>query len=187
MTAATDIEKPRRRGTPRDELERDYPSLTVLTGNTNRAAKTAWVAVFDARPDAMHALLADFVKQVYAQPGRIGQRPMPREEQVDLEGLIYGEENELALPDALRKLVNVSERMFCSLSGISRSQYQRILAGSYDPTVHEIRMIAAAVRRPPTFFIEYRKAMVIAAFINLIEDRPGIATTLYKQYLEARF
>jgi hypothetical protein len=171
---------------PREELEREYPSLTILTGDASRAAKTAWCAVFDARPDAIHALLADFVKQVYAQPGRIGQRPMPREEQVDLQGLIYGEENELALPEVLKKIVTVSERMFCAQSGISRSQYQRILAGRYDPTVHEIRMIAKAVKKPPTFFIEYRKAMAIAAFINLIEDRPGIATSLYKQVLEVK-
>jgi transcriptional regulator with XRE-family HTH domain len=134
----------------------------------------------------MHALLADFVKQVYARPGRIGQRPMPREDQVDLEGLLYGEENDLPMPEVLAKLVNVSERMFCSLAGISRSQYQRILAGTYDPTVHEIRMIAEAVRRPPTFFIEYRKAMAIAAFINLLEERPGIAGSIYRNYLEVR-
>lgn len=187
MSAATDIEKPRRRGVPREELEREFPSLSVLASGTPRAAKTAWVAVFDARPDVMHSLLADFVKQVYAQPGRIGQRPMPREEQVDLDGLIYGEENDLPLPEALKKLVNVSERMFCQLSGISRSQYQRILAGRYDPTVHEIRLIAAAVKRPPTYFVEYRKAMAIAAFINLVEERPGIATRIYQQYLEVRF
>lgn len=174
------------RGISQDDLEREFPSLSVLTSGSPKAANQAWVAVFDARPDAMHALLADFVKQVYAQPGRIGQRPMPREEQVDLESLFYGEENEDPLPVVLKRLIKVSARMFSVQSGISRSQVQRILDGTYDPTVHEIRMIAKAVKRPPLYFVEYRKAMAIAAFINLIEERPGIAMSLYKNYLEVR-
>ena len=176
----------KRRGPSQEELEGMYPSLTHLTGPWSQARRRAWVAIFNVRPDAMHALLADYIKQVYAQPGKIGQRPMPREEEVDLNGLLYGEENELPLPEVLAKVVTVSERMFCQLSGISRSQYQRILAGQYEPTVHEMRMLAKAIKRPPTYFIEYRKAMAIAAFINLLNERPGVATTLYRNYLEVQ-
>lgn len=176
----------RKRGVPRDELEKLYPSLTILSGPTGKATSRAWVAVFNARPDAMHALLADYIKQVHAQPGRIGQRPMPREEQVDFEGLVYGETNDLPIGEILPKLVRVSERMFCSLINMSRTQYQRLIHGDYDPDVREIRLIATALKKPPTYFIEYRKAMAVAAFLNLIDERPGIATQLYKQYLEVR-
>ena len=180
-------QRKRNKGMAREELEQRYPSLSHLSGPPSRAAERAWVAVFNARPDAMHNLLADYIKQVYATPGRIGQRPMPKEEQVDFQGLVYGEENDLPLSEVLPKLVKVSERMFCSMvPGMSRTQYQRILAGQYDPNVHELRLIARAVKKPPTYFIEYRKAMAIAAFINLIEERPGIATSLYRQYLEVR-
>lgn len=183
-------EKPRRRrnkGVPREELEQQYPSLSYLTGPPNRASKKAWVAVFNARPDAMHSLLADFIKQVHAQPGRIGQRPMPREEAVDFQGLVYGEDNDLPIHEALPKLVQVSERMFCSRIHMSRTQYQRLLRGEYDPDVSELRAIAAALKKPPTYFMEYRKAMAVAAFLNLIDERPGIATKLYRQYLEVRY
>jgi hypothetical protein len=34
--------------------------------------------------------------------------------------------------------------------------------------------------------VEYRKAMVMAAVLNLLEERPGIATTLYRHYIEVR-
>lgn len=182
-------DQPRRRrnkGVPHEELEKRYPSLRHLAAPSGRATQRAWVAVFNGRPDAMHSLLADFIKQVHAQPGRIGQRPMPREEQVDFQGLLYGEENDLPLTEVLPRLVQDSERRFCAKIAMSRSQYQRMLKGEYAPDVQEMRLIAKALNKPPTFFVEYRKAMATAAFINLIDERPGIATSLYRKYLEVR-
>lgn len=178
--------KKRGRGVPEEELIERFPSLSHLAGPTSTATKRAWVAVFNARPDAMHSLLADFIKQVHAQPGRIGQRPMPREEVVDFHSLLYGEDNDQPLVDVLPKLIQVSERAFCDLIAMSRTQYRRMLRGEYDPDVGELRMIAAAVKKPPAYFVEYRKAMAMAAFLNLIDERPGIATMLYKQYIEVR-
>ena len=188
MTEVPETPARRRRGKgmPEDEVQARYPSLSALTQPSGKASRDAWVAVFNARPDAMTSLLADFIKQVHAQPGRIGQRPMPREEQVDFQGLIYGEDNEEPMPVVLPKLLTTGERAFAVKVHMSRTQVQRLLAGDYDPDVYQIRLIAAAVRKPPMFFIEYRKAMVVAAFINLLEVRPGIATTLYRRYLEIR-
>jgi hypothetical protein len=185
---AADAPQRRRRGKgmPVDELEARYPSLRALTQPSGRASKNAWLAVFKARPDAMHALLADFIKQVHAQPGRIGQRPMPKEQEVDFNSLVYGEENELPLVDVLPKIMRVSERTFAERVHMSRTQLQRLLAGEYDPDVNELRVIAAAVKKPPVFFVEYRTAMVVAAFLSLIEAHPGIATSLYRQYLEVQ-
>lgn len=176
----------KRGGIPKEDLEKQYPSLTQLAGPPGKASQKAWIAAFNARPDAMHNLLADYIKQVYATPGRIGQRPMPKEEQVDFKGLIYGEENNLPLHEVLPQLVKVSDRAFCLRINMSRRQYQRLLGGEYDPDVAEIRMIAEALKKPPTFFVEYRKAMAVAAFLNMIDDHPGIATSLYRTYLEVR-
>lgn len=181
-----EFRRKRAKGVPREELEKQYPSLTHLSGPPTKASKKAWVAVFNARPDAMHNLLADYIKQVYATPGRIGQRPMPKEEAVDFQGLMYGEANDLPMHEVLPKLMKSSERSFAQQVHMSRTQFQRLLAGKYEPDVNEIRAIAKAVGKPATYFIEYRKAMAISAFINLIEERPGIATTLYRQYLEVR-
>lgn len=179
----------RRRGnglTP-GELETRYPSLRSLAKPSGQGARDAWIAVFNARPDLMAALLGDFIKQVHAQPGRIGQRPMPREEQVDFDALVYGDHNDLPLTEVLPKLIQDSERAFVRRVGImSRTQAQRMLAGQYDPDVQELRAIAAAVGKPASFFLEYRKAMALAAFLNLIEERPGLATRLYRNYLETR-
>lgn len=181
--------KQRRRkggGMDPEEMVRKYPSLKFLAGPPGKATQRAWVAVFNARPDVMHNLLADFIKQAHAQPGRIGQRPMPKEEQVDFESLVYGEQNDLPMTEVLPKLMGMSERNFSIYAKMSKTQFQRLLKGEYHPTVHEIRMIAEAVHKPATFFVEYRKAMAVAAFLNLIEERPQIATSLYKTYLEVR-
>jgi len=180
----------RRRRAPalsEDDLHRRYPSLAHLASRPpEQSSQRAWVAVFNARPDAMHALLADWIKQVNARPGRIGQRPMPKESEVDLQGLIFGEENDLPLVDLLPKMLGVSERLFCKRISMSRTQFQRLLAGDYHPDVYELRRIAAELGKPPVFFVEYRKAMALAAVVNLFNERPGVATKLYRSYLTDR-
>lgn len=170
-----------------DELHRKFPSLIQLASRPpEQTLERAWVAAFTARPDAMHALLADFIKQVHARPGRIGQRPMPKEADVDLDGLIYGEDNDIPLVDLLPKMMHPSERAFCQRIAMSRAQFRRMLAGAYHPDVYELRRIAGALGKPPVFFIEYRKAMALAAVVNLFNERPGVATKLYRSYLEDR-
>jgi transcriptional regulator with XRE-family HTH domain len=186
MADAEQSGRRRAKGVPQEELEREYPSLSFLAGPTSRATRRAWVAVFNSRPDAMHSLLADYIKQVHARPGRIGQRPMPKEEQVDFQTLLYGEQNDLPLTEILPKVITKSERAMCAEIHMSRAQYQRMLKGEYDPDVNELRTLAAALGKPPTFFVEYRKAMVMAAMLNLLDERPGIATSLYRKYLEVR-
>lgn len=181
------VERPqKKKAIPRDELEQEYPTLKILAGPVTRANKRAWVAVFNVRPDAMHNLLGDYIKQVYAVPGRIGQRPMPAEAQVDFQGLLYGEQNDLPIGEALRKIVPDSERVFSARIHMSRRTYQRLLSGDYDPDVNEMRLIAKALKVAPTFFVEYRKSMVVAAVLNLLDERPGLASAIYRQYLEVR-
>lgn len=170
-----------------DELHRKYPSLAQLaTRPPEQNLERAWVAVFNARPDAMYALLADFIKQVHARPGRIGQRPMPKEAEVDLEALIYGEDNDLPLIELLPKMMRASERTFCQRVSMSRAQFRRMMAGDYHPDVYELRRIAAELRKPPVYLVEYRKAMALAAVVNLFNERPGVATRLYRSYLQDR-
>ena len=169
-----------------DEAHRLYPSLKTLAGPIGKATERAWVAAFTTRPDAMHNLLADFIKQAHATPGRIGQRPMPKEEQVDLTSLLYGEMTERPLTEVLSKLVTESERSMCLKVHMSKTQWRRVLSGEYEPTVRELRTIAAAVGKPATFFLEYRLAMATAAFVNMISQHPRMATALYRQHLEIR-
>ena len=191
----TPINQPRRRrikGMDKGELHEKYPSLKTLTSPSGRAAKGAWVAAFKARPDAMEALLGDYIKQVHAKPGRIGQRPMPKEADVDFDALVYGETTERPLTEVLPELVAAlpphlrSERNFAAAINMSRTQYHRLRNGEYSPDVKELQMIAKVVGKPVVYFAEYRKSMVVAAMLNLMDERPGIATMLYRQYIEVQ-
>lgn len=180
------VKRRRSKGLPPDELKRQYPSLKSLGDPPTKAGEKSWVAVFNLRPDAMHMMIADLIKQVHATPGRIGQRPMPKEAEVDFQALMYGEDNDLPLTEVLPKLVKISERAFAQRIHMSKTQYQRLLRGEYHPDANELRTIAAAVKKPAAFFVEYRKIMALSAFVNLIETRPGIATLLYRDYLQIR-
>jgi len=174
----------------REEMLATYPSLKSLSAPPGRAVEGAWVATFSARPDAMQALLADYIKQVHTKPGRIGQRPMPKESDVDFQTLLYGEVSDEPMLAILPGLVKAlpphlrSERTFSEAIHMSKTQYRRMMQGDYQPTVNEIRDIAKILGKPPVYFSEYRKAIVMAALLNLMEERPGIATKLYQQYIE---
>lgn len=176
----------KRQAMPEAEVQDRWPSLRTLAGPTQQASEAAWMAVFSERPEVMHRVLRELIKQVYAKPGRTGQRPMPREEEVDFWGLLHGEQTDLSLREVLPKVTRLSERQITTRILMSRSQYQRMMKGEYEPTAFEIREIARLVGKPPTFFVEYRKMMAISAFINLLNDRPGIAGTLYRDYLSVR-
>lgn len=173
-----------------EELKVRYPSLAWLaTDHPAKSAKhlsSSWEVTFNQRPDAMHALLADFIKQVHAQPGRVGQRPMPDVEQVDFSSLMYGEENVEPIPVVLPKIMKMSERSLASRLNMSRTQVQRMIRGEYIPDVNELRSLAVVVKRTPVFFVEYRQAMALAACVELIVENPGIATKLYREYLTVK-
>jgi hypothetical protein len=73
------------------ELQQQYPSLKTLAAPPSKACERAWVAAFTEKPEALEDLISDLIKQAYATPGRIGQRPMPKEENVNLDALLRGE------------------------------------------------------------------------------------------------
>lgn len=171
-----------------EELAGEYPSLRTLAAPTSKACERAWIAAFDDKPEMLESLLSDLIKQAYAKPGRIGQRPMPREEEVDLQALLYGDYAEEPLEIALPKLIKTSERAFCMKIQMSRRTYQRMFlpegnGQKFHPDIEVLRRIAKAVGKPSSYFVEYRQMAAQAAFVRLINDRPAIATRLYKDYL----
>lgn len=172
-----------------EELQEQYPSLKYLAAPAPKAIQRAWVAAFTHRPEALEGILSDLIKQAYAKPGRIGQRPMPKEEEVNLDALLQGEYTEETIDVALPKLVKVSQVAFTNKVRISRRMYQRMLLpdtdpDKYHPDMEIIQRIASAVGKPPSYFLEYRLIAAQAAFLQLIQDRPVVATRIYREYLE---
>lgn len=172
-----------------ENLRETYPSLKKLASPLGVGQSKAWVAAFTHKPEALESMLSDLIKHAYAKPGRIGQRPMPREEEVNLDALLNGDYTEDPITIALPKLLKISDRAFCAKLHISRRMYQRMFLpeghpDKYYPDAELLQRIANAVRKPPSFFLEYRLIAAQAAFIKLINDRPAIATKLYRDYIE---
>lgn len=170
----------KRRGMPEDELYRKYPAMEKLVGPQ---AGEGWRAAFDSRPDIMHSILGDIIKYSYARPGRVGQRPMPREEDVDVSWLLDREPNQKPITEVLPGLMKVSAREFARRIHMSKTQFQRVMSGEIVPDLSQLVRIAEEVDRPAVFFVEYRNQMLVRAFVHLIESKPDIAVSLYGKYV----
>jgi len=171
-----------------EDLQQQYPSLKTLAAPPSKACERAWVAAFTEKPEALEALISDLIKQAYATPGRIGQRPMPKEEDVNLDALLRGEFSDDPIHVVLPPLIKVSERAFVMKIHMNRRTYQRMLLLPEDPLKYHPDMeilvrIADAVKKPPSFFLEYRLLAAQAAFVRLITERPGVATKLYRDWI----
>lgn len=145
------------------------------------------MAAFTEEPQSMYSILSDIIKLAHAKPGRVGQRPMPREEEVDLDALIHGQVSNEPLVDVLPKAMgDMSERALARAVHMSKTQVQRMMSGEYEPDASQIRRIASAVNVPPTYFLEYRVMMVVSALHNIMNENPNVATALYRKYLTVR-
>lgn len=175
-----------RRRLDKDLVDEEYPRLSDLVGGPEKGRSNAWIAAFSESPDAMYSLLSDIIKIAHAKPGGVGQRPMPYEEEVDLEALLHGEVSNEPMVKILPRMITDSETVFAEKVKMSRSMVNRILNGKYEPDVGQIRRIASALNVPPAYFLEYRQMMVIAAMYNYMNEHPNVATLLYKKHLTVK-
>ena len=172
----------RSRKVDQDELAK-HPATVALSGERGTRPE-AWLAVFTAKPEVVEDLLADLIKQAHAKPGRIGQRPMPREADVNFAALTRGELNERPIHEVLPGLMGgSSETIVAERAFMSRSAFRRILKGEREPSLVELRDIAAAIGKSPAYFPEYRKAIVMEALSGFFDERPAAAVRLFRSYV----
>ena len=166
------------------QLAEEIPTVQALAASDADHA-VSWAATFRARPEVMHAILADYVKHKYAVPGTVGQRPMPREADVDVEDLLRGPEvNMRPLAEVLPGLMPVSKTRFAKDTYMPVTRLNAILDGR-PVTLQEVRLIAAAVHRNPAYFVEYRQLLVMEALDQLFTRQPNMATHLYRKFVAA--
>lgn len=170
-------------GMTQEEFYERYPQLRGLLGPISHET---WAAQFSISPDAMHRIFADIIKQEYAPKGRVGQRPMPMEEDVNFAQFLREDFTDLPLHQALPKLMRVSQRAFAARCGMSKTQFRRVLSGELTPDPSQIRRIAQAARVSPLYFIEYRRMMLMVAVADLVEENTDILNTLVLRYVSTR-
>lgn len=161
--------------------------MRTIIGPEKLPEGRGWDALFDANPDMVQAIFADIIKQTYATPGKVGQRPMPNEADIidDLDWIFESEPNREPMSRCLPRMMKMSERRFCEKINMSRRSFQRLMSNEYTPDVNEIRMIAQAVDKPPAFFIEYRRRMLFSALGHMLMTQPQFVDTLYSGFIHA--
>jgi hypothetical protein len=168
-----------------EQLAGEFASVEHLAASDADHAK-AWAAVFRAKPEVMHAILADYVKHRYAVPGVVGQRPMPREADVDVEDLLRGPgTNMRPLVEVLPGLLPTGKTKFARKVYMTPAKFNEVLDGRYQPSLSELRTIATAIGINPAYFVEYRQLLVIDALDHLFTTNPNLATSLWRKFIHA--
>ena len=161
-----------------------FPSLRPLIGPTQSRAE--WDALFSLEPDGMLRIFSDIIKSEYAIKGRVGQRPMPRETDVNVQQFLSNDYTDLPIDQALPRLMKVSRRAFAAEVGMSWTQFRRVLKGEFVPDPSQIRRIAKAANCSPLYFVEYRRMMLVTAMVNLFEVNPELMNSLVSRYVRTR-
>lgn len=78
-------------------------------------------------------------------------------------------------------MVGRSIRQTATLMDVSHTQVRRLLAGAIAPSVAEIEGAAAAFRKPPEYFREYRTAIICALTERLLETDPERSAALMRR------
>lgn len=75
--------------------------------------------------------------------------------------------------------------MVARKTNISRSRVHRLLQGAEQPTVEDMRMIAAGYGRKPSYFLEFRSEYIMAALMSRLSAEPELVTTIYAKLMRA--
>lgn len=152
------------------------------------AAEEDWTAAL-ADYDLMGRLIRD-VLRVGHTPKQRGSRPeLERDEALSRLNQLRGDDyTMLPFPEAFRalarwdpdtptrSLTNIARRV-----DIPRSRTHRLLTGESKPSHADLEQIAAAFGRRPTYFAEYRIALVVAAIEAHLEAAPEATVGIVRQ------
>jgi transcriptional regulator with XRE-family HTH domain len=79
-----------------------------------------------------------------------------------------------------------SVRAIARKTFISKSRVDRLLAGTERPSVDDLRSIARAYGKDPSYFHEFRAEYIVAALADRLDDDPEQTIVLYRQLMKAR-
>ncbi len=120
---------------------------------------------------------------------RRGSRP-PLDYRVAMEELrkLRGEDfTTLPFHESFRVLAGTrSMRHLAEKVGMSRMQCYRLYTGAIVPTGHEMEQVAVAFRKNPSFFREYRTAVVCSLTARLLDDNPERSAVIIQKLTALR-
>lgn len=148
-----------------------YPELRTLN----------WSKLIGYDSEVMTDMLGD-VLRVDGKTSRPGKRPsLSREEAEEQFSKISAEDySDQPFKWAFVGLTHGrSVRNVAHKCDISVTQAQRLKSGNMHPSLELMEKIAAGFKKDPTFFLEYRVALVLAAFNRFLTESPETATNWF--------
>lgn len=159
---------------------RRFPSTATLN----------WQRAFANDPDLLGRLLRDILKLDRVVPGRHGPRPGPDPLRdgptLDrIRGLDPGRHpySLHPFPVAFAHLVagRSVRAVAAKVRDMSPTRVYRLLRGEVNPTAADMEAVAAAFKRHPSYFVEYRVRSIHAALLEQLERDPQGSIRVFEQ------
>jgi hypothetical protein len=164
-------------------MPRDWDKvLSELHERIPALEKANWSALARHDPKILGAIVGDVIKVSVSPRGRAGKRSIATAREANanyarLRHLDYAEE---PFTEVMKAFLQ-----FRSLRAIAREAYldkntlHRLVHGKRSPSTEQLEVIARAIGKEPSFFIEYRAAVVAVAIYNMLLDIHESSTVLY--------
>lgn len=164
----------------------DWPQTVARIHSDIPATKNVnWEALFRNDPKILGDIVNDIIKISVSQRGRPGKRSAGSEADVaaDLRKLTNTDYAEVPFPEALRYAMGSrSLRQTALLSGIDKMTVHRLLKGEGAPvTMSQMEAFAAALKKDPSYFIEYRATFVCSVLYDMLCENNESAVVFYKK------
>lgn len=161
------------------QIKEQFPSVEKLD----------WNEAFKQDIGLMGAILRDVLKiDLSTRPGVSGPRPGvdPEEGRARLRQLLGQDYTNLPFHEAFEVLAGGrSYTHLARKTGLSRSKVFRLAKNMEQPSVDELRQVAEAFKKHPSFFFEYRTYYVAAAMQQRMEHAPEASITAYRKIVTA--
>jgi hypothetical protein len=129
-------------------------------------------------------LIRDISKIDDDNPGRSGPRPALDRKTAEqrYKEMLRVDYSEYEFQDAFRILAQGrSIRSLAAKTGLDRNMVQKLLAGKREPDIQIMEQIAAAFKKRPAYFLEYRVMYVLGALEGRMLSAPEMTVDLYKK------
>lgn len=150
-----------------------------------QAKSVDWSSVFRNDPKILGSLINDIIKVSVSRKGRPGKRSASSEEEVaaDFRKLTDSDYSEFPFRVALKHAMGKrSLRQTALLSGVDKMIVHRFLNGKGpSPTLAQMEALAKALKKDPSYFVEYRAAYICNSLYEILCDNPESAVVFYKK------
>lgn len=158
-----------------DLIREQFPSVERLR----------WEKAFDD-VELLGRVLRDILKIDQAPQGRSGPRPTLDYEKAQkrLAQFLGNDYTVLPFHEALRVLAgDRSIRSLATKTGLDRNLIHRLLSQQIAPDAYIITEVANAFDKQPSYFLEYRVNVVLAALSDQMMSAPEMTIDLYRRII----